>query len=136
VALGLACWVLLRERPVADGLPMRPRFDRTVVVSGLLSVLRNRDTWPVVCANFGICGSFFAFAGVWATPYLTQVHAMERSTAAQHASLYFGGFALGCLFIGALSDRLGPARCPIVSAGANRYLSSAVICMPCSGFSG
>ncbi|MDS4056303.1 MFS transporter [Accumulibacter sp.] len=120
VVLGLACWVLLRERPATDGLPRRPRFDRTVVVSGLLTVLRNRDTWPVVCANFGICGSFFAFAGVWATPYLTQVHAMERSTAAQHASLYFGGFALGCLFIGALSDRLR-RRKPLLIVGSHLY---------------
>jgi predicted MFS family arabinose efflux permease len=74
--LGVGCWYLLRE-PSDDtqGLPAtagKPRFDRTVVLSGLLSVLGNRHTWPVVAVNFGICGSFFAFAGLWATPFLTR----------------------------------------------------------------
>lgn len=115
VVLGIACWVLVRDRresgaTLAPATAARPHFDRTVVIAGLLAVLRNRDTWPVVCVNFGICGSFFAFAGLWATPFLTQVHAMTRAVAANHVSLYFAGFALGCVFIGTLSDRLGKRK--------------------------
>ena len=126
LVLGLACWWLLRETAAgsagAASSPSgsRPRFDRTVVLSGLLLVLRNRDTWPVVCVNFGICGSFFAFAGLWATPFLTQAQQMTRSVAANHVSLYFAGFALGCVVVGTLSDRLG-RRKPVLLASSHLY---------------
>ncbi|MCM8610996.1 MFS transporter [Accumulibacter sp.] len=124
--LGLACWFLLRETAagrsgtLAPRHAERPRFDRTVVLSGLLLVLRNRDTWPVVCVNFGICGSFFAFAGLWATPFLTQAQQLTRSVAANHVSLYFAGFALGCVGVGTLSDRIG-RRKPVLLASSHLY---------------
>ncbi len=127
VLLGLACWRLLRSDVDMPGtasavVPGRPRFDRTVVLSGLLSVLRNRDTWPGVCVNFGISGSFFAFAGLWATPFLTQVHGMSRAIAANHVSLYFAGFALGCVSVGTLSDRLG-RRKPVLILSSHLYVA-------------
>jgi len=124
--LGLACWWLLRETPASSaGAPepkaaSRPRFDRTLVLSGLLLVLRNRQTWPVVCVNFGICGSFFAFAGLWATPFLTEVHRLTRSVAANHVSLYFAGFALGCVVVGTLSDRRGRPK-PVLLVSSHLY---------------
>jgi predicted MFS family arabinose efflux permease len=120
--LGVACWVLLREQSVGAG-PSKPKptIDRSLVLSGLLSVLKNRDNWPTVCVNFGICGSFFAFAGLWATPFLTQAHGLSRAAAANHVSLYFVGFALGCMFMGALSDRLGKRK-PVLIVTSHLYL--------------
>ena len=127
VLLGLACWRLLRSDVAVPGTsssvaPDRPRFDRTVVLSGLLSVLGNRHTWPGVCVNFGISGSFFAFAGLWATPFLTQAHGMSRAIAANHVSLYFAGFALGCVSVGTLSDRLG-RRKPVLILSSHVYVA-------------
>ncbi len=120
--LGVACWVLVRDRPPVAGKPEpEHRFDRKLVLAGLLSVLKNRDTWPTVCVNFGICGSFFAFAGLWATPFLTQAHGLTRDVAANHVSLYFVGFALGCVFIGALSDRLGKRK-PVLLISSHLYV--------------
>ncbi len=120
VLLGLACWMLLREPPSAT-LESRPGFDRALILGGLRAVLKNRDTWPTVCVNFGICGSFFAFAGLWATPFLTQAHGMTRAVASNHVSLYFVGFALGCVAIGALSDRLGKRK-PVLIVSTHLYL--------------
>jgi predicted MFS family arabinose efflux permease len=120
--LGVACWVLLREQPTAAGqTDTKPSFDRSLIMSGLVSVLKNRDNWPTVCVNFGICGSFFAFAGLWATPFLTQAHGLTRAAAANHISLYFVGFALGCVFMGALSDRLGKRK-PVLIVTSHLYL--------------
>ena len=120
--LGVACWILLREQPTVAGQPdTKPSFDRSLILSGLVSVLKNRDNWPTVCVNFGICGSFFAFAGLWATPFLTQAHGLTRAAAANHVSLYFVGFALGCVVMGALSDRLGKRK-PVLIVTSHLYL--------------
>ncbi len=83
------------------------RVDRTVWLTGLGLVLRNRATWPGFFANAGLSGAFFAFAGLWAVPYLTQLHGMTRATASNHVSIYFLGFAIGSALWGRVSDALG-----------------------------
>ncbi|HEX6735556.1 MAG TPA: MFS transporter, partial [Azonexus sp.] len=115
------CWLIVRDRPAApaDG-QAAPRFDRTALLSALLSVVRNRATWPAILVNTGTCGAFFTFAGLWTVPYLVQVHGMERAVAATHLSLWFGGFAVGCFFIGTLSDRLG-RRKPVIIGATHGY---------------
>ena len=114
----LACWLTIDEKKAEKRLA----FDRTVILGGLAQVLKNRATWPALLANFGIAGSFFAFAGLWATPYLGTVHGLSRVAASNHLSLYFGGFALGCFMIGTISDRLG-RRKPVLIGGALAYLA-------------
>lgn len=114
----VACWRLIEEKKEAKPLP----FDRKVIIGGLGAVLKNRATWPPLIANFGIGGSFFAFAGLWATPYLTQVHGLSRVAASSHLSLYFAGFAAGCFVIGNLSDRIGKRK-PVLIGGAFFYLA-------------
>ena len=108
--------------PEAEGAaPMAaPRFDRTVLFNSLLSVVRNRATWPAILVNTGLCGAFFTFAGLWTVPYLMQVHDMPRPVAASHLSLWFGGFAVGCLLLGTLSDRLG-RRKPVIIVASHIY---------------
>lgn len=120
LVLGALCWLIVRDSPDAVTGKSGPKFDRTAVLSGLLSVLRNRDTWPAALVNTGMSGSFFTFAGLWATPYLMQVHGLARAVAATHLSLWFGGFAVGCFFIGSLSDRLG-RRKPVLIVTSHVY---------------
>lgn len=115
LALAAACWLIVRDRPEGAGAPPAVKFDRTVLFTSLLSVVKNRDTWPAILVNTGTCGAFFTFAGLWTVPYLMQVHGMERSTAASHLSLWFGGFAVGCLLLGSLSDRIR-RRKPVIIA--------------------
>lgn len=132
IVLAALCWVIVRDRPTLAGEADRgaPRFDRTVVISGLLSVLRNRHTWPAVLVNTGTCGAFFTFAGLWTVPYLMQVHGMARSVAAAHLSLWFGGFAIGCFFIGTISDRLG-RRKPVMIACTHLFAAIWLIWWSC-----
>jgi predicted MFS family arabinose efflux permease len=118
LAIGVASWFLVQDWPGAKApAPAGARVDRTAWLGGLLAVMKNRATWPGFFVNFGIAGSFFAFAGLWAVPYLTQVHGMTRAAASNHLSLYFAGFALGCIVIGPLSDRLR-RRKPLMIGGA------------------
>ena len=115
------CWLVVRDSPAVADTAHRPRVDRTAVLGGLLAVLRNRATWPAALTNAGMCGAFFTFAGLWTPPYLMQVHGMTRPVAASHLSLWFGGFAVGCLLLGTLSDRLG-RRKPILIVTSHLYL--------------
>jgi len=126
LSLGLLCWLLVRDAPekihtkAQAKFPRAPRFDRTVVFSGLLEVLRNRATWPAAWINLGISGSFFAFGGLWATPFLTEVLGVSRPDAARHLSLYFASFALGSMVIGTISDRLGQRKSVLI-VGSHLY---------------
>ncbi len=118
LVLAVGCWLLVRDKlPTKDNSPaVVHRFDRTVVLNGMLRVLRNPATWPAVWVNFGISGAFFTFGGLWAMPYLTQVHGLTRNAAATHLSLLFLGFALGSFLIGNLSDRIGKRRPILIGA--------------------
>jgi len=123
LALGAAAWLCVRDRPsggAGAAVSPRPTFDRTVVLTGLLRVLKNRATWPAAAVNVGLAGSFFAFGGLWATPFLTQGMGMTREVATAHVSLYFAGFAFGCVIIGTLSDRIR-RRKPVILVTSHVY---------------
>ncbi|MDR2240269.1 MAG: MFS transporter [Zoogloeaceae bacterium] len=119
LGIGVASWFLVQDRPGERGASAAPgvRVDRTAWLRGLATVMKNRATWPGFFVNFGIAGSFFAFAGLWAVPFLTQVHGMTRAVASNHISVYFIGFAVGCAVIGRISDRMG-RRKPLMVGGA------------------
>ncbi|MEN9880114.1 MAG: hypothetical protein RIQ55_760 [Pseudomonadota bacterium] len=119
---GALAWWMMRQSTAMGGT----KVDRTVVVGGLWSVLRNRLTWAPAFTNLGMCGSYFTFAGLWAMPYLTQIHGYTRNIAATHLSLMYAGFAIGCLALGIISDRLR-RRKPILLTASAAY--SAIWCI-------
>ena len=118
--IGVLSWAFVKDHPAeAEGgrRVAGARADRTAWLAGLMAVMKNRATWPGFFVNLGIGGSFFGFAGLWAVPYLTQVHGMTRAVASNHISVYFIGFAIGCAVIGRMSDHLG-RRKPLMVGGA------------------
>jgi predicted MFS family arabinose efflux permease len=113
-ALALATWWRVRDRPQQLGLPAvnsdAAQPDKIDWWPALRRVLANRSTWPAFFVNFGIGGSYLAFAGLWAIPWLQQAHGMSRVVAAQHTSALLLGVAVGSLAIGVISDRLRSRR--------------------------
>jgi len=113
--LGLATWWRVRDRPEDLGFAPVHRLPPASAIAvhwsrPLREVLRNRATWPGFFVNVGVGGSYLAFAGLWAVPYLVEAHGMSRVAAAQHGSLLLLGVAVGALAIGLLSDRLHSRR--------------------------
>jgi sugar phosphate permease len=132
MALAAASWIIVRDRPEQRGFPpvhapdvaTRPaNAARASWRQALFQVLANPRTWPGFFVNVGIGGSYLAFAGLWAVPYLQQVQGMSRNVAAQHGSMLLLGVALGALTIGALSDRLRNRR-DVMRAYAFIYVST------------
>lgn len=126
--LAALAWWLVRDHPGYAGLPSLRELDGKAAhaphhghwYEGLLVVLKNRATWPGLWVNMGLAGSLFAFAGLWAVPFLRDVYGMDRAAATSHTTLLLAGFAIGAFFIGTLSDRLGRRR-PVMLAGALGY---------------
>ncbi len=108
--LAIATWWRVRDRPEDFGLaPVHVPTSRAPHVPwtrAIVRVLANPATWPAFFVNVGVGGSFFAFAGLWAVPYLQQAYGYSRVEAAQHSSLLLLGVAIGSLAIGWISDRL------------------------------
>jgi sugar phosphate permease len=131
LSLGLA-WLagwLVRDNPVQAGLPsmraLEGRADHAPHqghwYDGIREVAGNRLTWPGFFLNLGMTGSLFAFAGLWAIPFLTQGHGWTRPEAAAHTTLLLAAFAVGAFGIGLISDHLG-RRKPVVLAACLVYV--------------
>ena len=110
--LGVLLFVTLQRRSTAAR-----GAGAVAPLRGLGTALGNPQTW--LCAIFGMAmvGPIVAFSGLWAVPYLMQVHGLERTGAASVASAMFLAWAVGAPAFGALSDRLG-RRKPIMVAGS------------------
>jgi sugar phosphate permease len=115
IGLGIATWWKVRDRPEQMGFaPVhahRPAAPTPMHWTHALGrVLANPATWPGFFVSAGIAGSYLAFAGLWAIPYLEQTYGMARVTAAEHASALLLGVAFGSVVVGIVSDRLGSRR--------------------------
>jgi len=126
--LAVLAWYLVRDHPGEAGLPSLRELDGKAAhlphrghwYEGLQTVLKNRATWPGLWVNAGLAGSLFAFAGLWAVPFLRDGYGMDRAAAANHTTLLLAGFAIGALLIGRFSDRVG-RRKPVMLAAALAY---------------
>jgi sugar phosphate permease len=127
VLLGIATWWRVRDRPEALGFaPVNPLPSAATGVHwtrALATVLANRRTWPGFFVNAGIGGSYLAFAGLWAVPFLVDTRGMSRVVAAEHGSALLLGVAFGSMIVGVVSDRLQSRR-GVMRACAAMYVLS------------
>lgn len=118
LAISLACWLIIKNKPRDLGLPSPSELERqesgiSAPSSTKLSislnqrikmVLTNRYTWVSFMISSGFYGTFFTFTGAWGVPYLMQVYHMTRSTAASFLLLINIGVIVGSLFIAYISN--------------------------------
>ncbi|MDG4606122.1 MAG: MFS transporter [Candidatus Contendobacter sp.] len=122
LALAALSWIGVRNTPEDAGFPSIREMEGKARHEGrqqhwwhdLMGVLVTPRVWPGFWINLGMAGSMLAFLGLWAIPFLRDVHGLERSAASLYTSIALAGFALGSLFCGWISDRLGRRKPPLV----------------------
>jgi sugar phosphate permease len=136
VTLTLAALTLLfvRNRPEDLGFPsLREMEGKTSHApsqkhwwADLKGVVGTVSAWPVLWVDLGMVGSMLAFVGLWAIPFLRDVHGLGRSEASLYTTTSLAGFAVGSMLAGWLSDRMG-LRKPVILGGTILYA------LACSG---
>ncbi|MBI5483046.1 MAG: MFS transporter [Deltaproteobacteria bacterium] len=125
--------LFVRNRPEDMGFPsMRQMEGKSSHSSSkrswwydLKSVVGTRSAWPGLWVDLGMVGSMLAFVGLWAIPFLRDVHGLGRSAASAYTTSALAGFAVGSMLAGWLSDRIG-RRKPVILAGTILYTFACV----------
>jgi sugar phosphate permease len=128
LALAVLTALFVRNRPEDLGFPsVREMEGKTSHLArkqhwwgDLKSVIRTTAAWPVLWVDLGMVGGMLAFVGLWAIPFLRDVHGLGRSAAAVYTSTALAGFAVGSMLFGWSSDRMG-RRKPVIVAGTLIY---------------
>lgn len=92
-------------------------------LKNLWSVITVLRVWPGFLVQFGIIGGLYSFMGLWGVPYLRDVHGLSRPDAAHYMTIMLLSFAIGALFFGWFSDRIG-RRKPVLVTGMSLYTCS------------
>ncbi|HYW92654.1 MAG TPA: MFS transporter [Gammaproteobacteria bacterium] len=122
LVLGLFTLAYVRDRPEHAGFDPAAGESHAYAMPvahwgrDLLAVLRNRQVWAGLCAQFGLGGSFFGFVGLWGVPLMHQGFGLSRTRASLYPTAAMAGLAVGALLAGWLSDRVG-RRKPFMIGG-------------------
>lgn len=129
--IAVAIWLIVRDGASRDDRGRREaarenKASGLDLLSGLLRVLRNRQLWLISFVAAAMSAPMLTIAGLWGVPWLMHVQGFSRSEAAATNSLLLIGWAIGSPLAGALSDRLGRRRLPMM-AGALLGLASLLL---------
>ena len=130
IIIAVVIWFFVRDDPSEKGYqshikhePVKDINPWVHALSGLVDVLRYRNTWLLSIVPGGVVGSILAFAGLWGVPFLTTQHGLTTGDAAAVCSAMLISWAVGGPVIGALSDRIGLRKplyvlgCSIIAVG-------------------
>jgi sugar phosphate permease len=83
----------------------------------LYKVTVNKHIWPIFVASIGTNATFYAFAGLWGIPLLTDSFALSNNEASLYTTLGLTAYGLASVMIGWWSDKVG-LRKPFVIASS------------------
>ena len=86
----------------------------TGTLARLSMVAGSADFWKVTLSYFFFGGPALAFQGLWAVPYLVDVHGYGRMAAGGLLMLIPLGFIIGAPLVGFFSDRLSTGRKQVI----------------------
>ena len=79
------------------GLQSTPRQPVTLALmrDGVRTMSRSRDFWKLAAWFVGMAGVYMSFSGLWAIPYLKDVHRLSDGEAGLAVSMFAFGFIVG-----------------------------------------
>jgi sugar phosphate permease len=94
----------------------RPKLGERSLRGDLNRVRTIRGLWPAFWAAIGTNATFYAFAGLWGIPLLTDGFGLPNSDAALYTTLGLLAYGIASFVIGLYSDRLGRRKPLIIAA--------------------
>lgn len=128
-------WLILRDKPEDKGWPpvtsvtplnaheANDAPDGMSTLKRLGIVFSQPKFWMVTASTFFFGGPTLTFQGLWAVPYLMDVHDFSRVQAGGMLMLLPLGFIIGAPAFGLLADRLPIGRKPVLLASLGLALA-------------
>jgi len=122
---GIACFLLVRNKPEDVGLPSLNSQNNTPeakigLIEGIRIVLNEKRAYGAIAFYLFNQAFFLSFVGAWLVPWLREVHKMSSTTAANLGTFATVGAMVGSAASGIISDKLKRRKIVI--------LSGAIIC--------
>lgn len=120
VLLAVATWFIVRDDPSERGFRgYAPSATSHQAAHSfwhdIREVLSYKNTWLLLIAPGAVTSILLAFAGLWGVPFLVEHHGFSKAQAAAVTPLVMIGWAVGGVWLGPQSDRMG-ARKPLYIA--------------------
>ena len=114
IVVGVGTWFFVRDYPHEKGFrnfsitPSASALQPGAgIIAGVFHVFAYRNTALLFVIPGGLVGCVLTFSGLWGVPYLTTLHGISTASAATLTSALLVAWAVGGLFFGWFSDRLG-----------------------------
>jgi sugar phosphate permease len=117
VAVAALIWLVVRDAPPGRGTPACARETMPEALSGVATVLRNRDLHRLLPLNAVSYASVISVLGLWGAPYLADVHGLAVVDAGKVLMAMAVMLMAGSIGYGWLAPRLGSYKRPAL-AGA------------------
>ena len=117
-ALAVLVYAVVRDAPEGqERLSEASRESPRPVLQGVLAVMRDRRLWRIIAMQLTIYPSVMTVAGLWAGPYLADVHGLDTEARGEVLNLLFGALVISPILFGPL-DRIFNTRKRVVVASA------------------
>lgn len=102
IVLGFVIYLIIRKEPKTK---IEKTNKTTTMRESVKIVLSNPQTWINAFVTFAFYVTVSAFAGLWATPFFSDVYGYTVPQAATAASMIYIGFIVGGPIFGHISDK-------------------------------